>query len=128
MFETVTVNGKDVVVLIDTSDSGYMTGKMEVAQKLNLVLHDVTHLNLKLEHVSDTVQVKYSSYLNHMKIKDREWGLVTYVVDDADSDVSVGVAAIRGAIIHLYHDGSHEMLLSGKLDLEEEERTLFHEN
>jgi len=101
---------------------------MEVAQKLNLVLHDVTHLNFMLDFVSDSVQVKFKSYFNHMKIKDREWGLVTYIVDDADSDVSVGVAAIRGAIIHLYHDGSHEILLSGKLDLEEEQRTLFLEN
>jgi len=101
---------------------------MEVAQKLNLVLHDVTHLNFMLDLVSDSVQVKFKSYFNHMKIKDREWGLASYKVDDATSEVIVGARALVGAIIHLYHDGSHEILLSGKLDLEEEQRNLFHEN
>jgi len=128
MYETVIVEGQELKVMLDTGTSFHIVGTMETAKQLNLKLEDVSGCNSVLVTNDGTVPVEYAADNVRMKVRDRELGCGIYMVCEEEGTTTVGIAALHGALIQFYPDGTYEISLSGELDIEEEVRVLEASN
>lgn len=59
---TVNIEGQDVMLMIDTGCTDFVHGPMDLAQKLNLKVEDVSHMNLTLCGIGYKCRILYKAY------------------------------------------------------------------
>lgn len=122
-YSTVSVNGRDTKVIVDTGDTGYIIGYKWLIEELNLPLEDISQEGYSVTQTVGKLPMEFQAHVDLVcwgyELFNKQYAVNPHVNNPIEPMIGLGV--LKGCVLEFRSDGTWEFTYVGAWSEDETE-------